>query len=193
MKEKAFKISDLFDVQTSKSIDKGKLKLNPNASFQFIGRTNTNNGIQGYIDKLGFEPNSKDTFSVSQIGQINAQFRESEWYASQNMFILKPLQKEIIENKLYFLTCINKALTVFQGGYSSYPTKQTLPNLNIYLPVNDLGEIDFNYMTARIRELEIARIRELGAYLQATGLSDYILSEEEQSLLKKSRERESNL
>ena len=66
-----------------------------------------------------------------------------------------------------------------------------MPDTKIQLPVEKSGEIAFNYMEERIKELEHERIKELEherikeleAYLQATGLRDYQLSAEENRVL----------
>ncbi len=54
--------------------------------------------------------------------------------------------------------------------------------LNISLPTNN-GKIDFKFMESFIAELEAERIAELEAYLLATGLKDYTLTDEEKQVL----------
>ncbi|WP_081168307.1 restriction endonuclease subunit S [Lactococcus garvieae] len=180
-----FEISDLFSVSTSKSIDRGKLNF-INSGIQFVGRTTANNGVQGNIEKQNFEPNPKNTFSVSQIGVINAQFREKEWYASQNMFVLtaKKEYQNLVENFKYITTSINKGLTLFSGGYSSYPTQKTLEKLKFTLPTVN-NEIAFAYIEEFIATLEAERLVTLEAYLKATGLKDVVLNNAEHSALDK--------
>ena len=50
-------------------------------------------------------------------------------------------------------------------------------------PCDNIKNIDFDFMETFIRELEEERIRELNAYLLATGLKDYALSAEEEKAL----------
>ena len=50
------------------------------------------------------------------------------------------------------------------------------------LPVKD-GVIDYAFMERFIAELEAERVKELEAYLEATGLKDYILTPEEKNVL----------
>ncbi|MBQ5907772.1 MAG: restriction endonuclease subunit S, partial [Treponema sp.] len=50
-------------------------------------------------------------------------------------------------------------------------------------PCDNIKNIDFDFMESFIRELEEERIRELNAYLLATGLKDYALSSEEEKAL----------
>lgn len=181
----------MFEVKISPSIDKGKISLRTSGEFEFIGRSRVNNGIQGYTNKLSYEPNKSKTFSVSQVGTIVAQFRQKRWYSSQNIFILSVKHDtEIINNWLYILSSLNKALQRFDGGYSNYPTKSSLSNLQLTLPIKSDGTIAFDYMEAYIKELEAERIKELEAYLIATGLNDYALTDEEQRAIDKFRNGE---
>ena len=180
-----YRIGDLFEVQTSRSLDAGKLKFSNNEIYAFVGRTRENYGVQGYIGEQNFAPNSENVISVSQIGTVVAQIRETKWYASQNIFILTPHNPRMMN--LYFESAINKTLSRYEGGYSMYPTLMTLPNLEISLPTTG-GEIDFSYMESVIRELEEERIRELSAYLAASGLDNTELSEQEKAAVQKLRQ-----
>ncbi len=179
----------MFDVSTSKGYDAGKMKFVRKSTnrFEFVGRTKDNYGVQGFVEKLNVQPNDAGTISVSQVGAVHAQIRKNKWYSSQNIFVLSPNYKELIN--LLVVAAIDKILVNY-GGYSSYPTLQTLKEHKIQLPTKD-GKIDFEFMDAcireleeeRIRELEEERIRELSAYLTVSGLDNYELSSEEKEAL----------
>ncbi|MEG7603312.1 restriction endonuclease subunit S [Enterococcus faecalis] len=177
-----YKIEDLFIVKTSKGYDAGKLNFisKSKETFEFIGRTQSDYGVQGYVLKLDSEPNDSGCISVSQIGAVHAQLRNKKWYSSQNIFILKPKIDKLINQ--WLIVAINKALSNF-GGYSSYPTLSTLKKLTILLPINN-EQIDFDFMDTFIAELEAERIAELSAYLTVSGLDNYELSVEELKALR---------
>ncbi len=59
---------------------------------------------------------------------------------------------------------------------------EKIKNEKIFLPQNN-GSIDFDFMEHYIAELEAERIAELEAYLTATGLKDYTLTEEERRIV----------
>jgi hypothetical protein len=176
----------LFEVKTVKGLDEGKLSLidqKQNDYFEFVGRTRVNNGIKGYVTNLRIEPNPKSVISVSQIGTIVAQIRNEKWYASQNIFSLR--QKNTYQNliSIFSVSIINKSLgESFSDGYGNYPTLNTLKNLKIKLPTKN-NQIDFEFMESFIAELEAERVAELEAYLVATGLKDYTLTEVEKQVL----------
>ncbi len=69
-------------------------------------------------------------------------------------------------------------------GYENMCSWEKIKDRQIELPLNANGEIDFDFMEDYVRELERERIRELEAYLKATGLKDYILTPEEELALK---------
>ena len=85
---------------------------------------------------------------------------------------------------LYIASALNRVLN---GNYSygEQLSSSDLKNQKIYisLPVRN-DELAFDYMESYIRELEQERIRELDAYLRATGLNDYELTPEEKSCIK---------
>lgn len=182
-----YKLDNLFEIQTVKGFDEGKLDLfeekHDKSFIEFVGRTRFNNGIKGYVKKLEVEPNPKNTISVSQIGTIIAQFRKEKWYASQNIFSLNP--KENFEKliSLFGVSVVNKSLSEsFSEGYSNYPTLIKLKKLEIQIPTKN-NEIDFEFMEDFIAELEAQRIAELEAHLSVTGLKDYHLTDEEKQVL----------
>lgn len=198
MRYEKYLLSSFFDISTTKSVDKNKLNMSDNGQYDFIGRTSVNWGIQGHLDKLEFEPNPKDSFSLVQVGETIALWREKEWYASQNIFLLNPKFDCIKENFLYFQGAINKEMIRYGADYNSYPTMKSLAITYIILPTldeldenspySDEGFVpDFDYMQERIEELEQERIEELvqerieelEQYLVATGFNDYELTDED--------------
>lgn len=152
-------LKDWFTIKTSVSFDKGNIELSNNSNgndYEFIGRTSINNGIQGYVKHLGFEPN--------------------------NLFLLTPKFDWIISHYKYMIACINSGLKIFDKNYSSYPTMNTLNNLVIFLPIRN-EQPDISYMHHFISELQAERLQELQGYLKVTGLSNYTLTDEELHLI----------
>ena len=135
MKMKEYLLNDFFDISTTKSVDKNKIEFKNNAPYDFIGRTSTDWGVQGTVDKLDFAPNPKDSFSLVQVGETVALWREKEWYASQNLFLLKPKVPKIKDTFLYFQAVINKEMSSYGNAYNSYPTMKSLNKTSILLPV----------------------------------------------------------
>jgi len=140
-------------------------------TFEFVGRTRENNGVKGYTSISSMSPNEANTISISQVGTITAQIRKNQWYASQNIFILKPKNSKYLS--LGVLTAINKVLSgTYSDGYANYPTLEKLNALSISLPEKSREDIDFEFIDTFLRELErarLARTRE-GALARTRGL-----------------------
>lgn len=178
-----FKIGDLFEVKTTKSIDKNKIDFVHSGKYEFVGRSNVNNGVQGYVQYLGYAPNPKNTFSLVQVGESICLFRTVEWYASQNIFILLPKNENLYKQSLFITATINKALYKYKNAYV-YPMLNDVKETVVALPQTDDGSIIFEFMESFIAELEAERVAELSAYLKASGLDNYELSDDEERAIK---------
>ncbi len=69
-------------------------------------------------------------------------------------------------------------------GYENMCSWEKIKDRQIELPLNANGEVDFDFMEDFVRELESERLRELEAYLKATGLKDYNITPEEDKVLR---------
>lgn len=166
---KEFRIGDLFRVEMCKGVDAGSLFLNKNYSedtpYEFIGRTNDNYGLQGYIGDLGFPVNNSETITISQVGTIVAQIRTSKYYTSQNIFKLTALKFEPNQwNLLFIVTMLNKILLRYTG-YASYPTQKSLKKETLLLPSKN-DEPDWDFMEEFIKEIEEKYILNVDKYNQ---------------------------
>ena len=176
-----YRLNELFDIETSRSTDKNKITFIPNGEFDFVGRSRINNGVQGTIDKLPYKANSKETFSLVQIGESVCLYRNKDWYASQNIFVLTPKIIELTKSHIFITTAINKALHEYASAYT-YPTLDVVKNIVVQLPTTS-SKIDFGFIDEFVAELEGQRVAELQAYLSVTGLNNYTLTNEEVKVL----------
>ena len=181
-----FELVKLFNISSTKGIDRNKVSFSEDGEYDFIGRQIENNGIQGRTHKLAWEPYPPSTFSLIQVGNSKALFRENYWYASQNLFILEPLYDEIKNRDiaLFIQAVINKIFNELYGNdYNSYPTLNKLSNIKVLLPAIEEDVPDWDYMTERIKEMEAERIKEMEAYLAASGLDNTELTDAEKEAL----------
>ena len=184
-------VNELFTVKTSKAVDAGALNLSSTKEkYEFIGRSIGNNSIQGYLSdkaKPYFDPNEANTISISQIGQQIATYHENEYYASQNMFVLKPIDFKLNRiTGLYFTTIFNCQLKQYLGSYTSYPTQNDVKQWKIKVPVTAAGALDTDYMASYVRKIEASYVRKIEAYLSVLGyksMDDVKLTDHEQKLL----------
>ena len=173
-----FQLIELFTISTTKGIDKNKINFEIDAPYDFVGRTSVNWGTQGTSQKLEYQANPKDSFSLVQVGESVALWREKEWYASQNLFLLNPKLPEIKDIFLYLQTAINKEMSRYGKAYNSYPTLKSLNKTNILLPIQTTSEKepvideekryhpegyvpDWEYMEKYIRALEKVVVKDV--------------------------------
>ena len=151
---------------------------------------------QGILQTTGFvnaeNLNESGVWSLGLL-QMDFFYRRKKWYAGQ--FVRKIIPKfDLTESSiLFFSTILNQQKKVLLSVLVRN-VDETFNNLQIQLPLKEksldfsnpcdnIKNIDFDFMESFIRELEEERIRELNAYLLATGLKDYALSSEEEKAL----------
>lgn len=195
----AFALGDVFEIYSPKK------RFNANAvqfggKYPYVARGSSNNGIRGYIteDAQYLSPAKSLSF-----GQDTATvFYQPDAYFTGDKIKVMVLRNHELNDELaqYFITVITKAFSTFAWGQSSFNEK-ILKDTKIVLPVIEspdhdheytVDDIDFEYMQERIAELEQERIAELDAYLAASGLDDYELTDEDKEILSLSPESASD-
>lgn len=166
-----YRLGSLFDIQNTSSFNKDSLTIG--SEYDYVTRTSQNQGIlqeTGFVNQENI--NSAGIWSLGLL-QMDFFYRQRPWYAGQ--FVRKIIPKiELTKSAiLYFTTLLNKEKKNLLSGLVR-DVDEAFLNAKIQLPVKN-GKINFSFMEKFIAELE--------AYLMATGLKDYILTEEEQKVL----------
>lgn len=110
---KLLKISDLFEVRYGVNLELVNLeecgKLDKN-SINFVSRTDKNNGISAYVQKIHtIEPNPANTISVAGGGSVlSTFFQQEEYYSGRDMYILLPRRKFSEIEMIFYSYCIRK-------------------------------------------------------------------------------------
>lgn len=191
---KKFRLDDIFEISGTKSLDAGKVTFIKDG-INFIGRTGVCNGIQGKIAKQDFEPNEANTITATVIGNYKyVKFQAEPYYCSQNINKLKLKSNFGIELNykiaLFLMAYIKKFIELYNGQQGGYKLSD-LSSLELKLPVDVAGKIDFKYMEKQIDRLELEHLDDLkrdesesfNDYLKVTGLSDYALSKKDKQIL----------
>lgn len=208
---KKYRVGDLFDIHPTNAYKMSNADLYlTEGSTPVLSNSSTNNGIGGYS---GLEPTEKGgiiTFSDTTTGGDTMFYQADDFIGYPHVQGMYPFIADKWDEKcsLYAISTIRKAA----GDGWSYAVKfnrALVRELMIELPVIEnsnldhkytIDDIDWQYMRDRITELERDRITELerdritelDAYLQATGLNDYELTEEDKKILSFSAKRESD-
>ncbi|WP_258553492.1 restriction endonuclease subunit S [Leuconostoc mesenteroides] len=140
-----------------------------------------NTGVAEYIGNLKQKTFPKNVITIDMFG--NTFYRDYEFSADDNILVLTSLIGKLSkEMQLYFSSSINKAVTE-KYSYGKQFRQGSFNETFIKIPIYSDGSVAFDYMETYIKELEAERIKELEAYLVATGLDDYVLSDEEEKLI----------
>ena len=178
-----FRLGDLFDVLSYKQrFDANKVTLVENSGHPYIVRQGSDNGQKGFIDEDEIYLNDGNTISFGQ-DTATMFYQEKPYFTGDKIKILKPkMERFSKDNAQFFLATMRRSFSNFSWGTSSFSIG-VIENQNITLPTTADNQIDFDFMESFIRELEEERVRELAAYLTASGLADTTLTASEQAAL----------
>lgn len=201
---KMFKVGELFDIHPTTVY---KMKNNElfasDGTTPVLSNSSVDNGIGGYCGLAPTERGDMITFSDTTTGADTMFYQPNPFIGYPHVQGMYPYQSDRWNEKccLYVISCIRKSA----GNGWSYAVKfnrALVKELLIELPVIEspdldheytVEDIDWQYMQDRIAELEQDRIAELDAYLKATGLDDYELTDEDKKALSpKSTSNEAN-
>ena len=144
-----------------------------------------NQGLNNYVPKDNATI-LKNVITISANGANTGAtfFQNKEFTVLQDAYAIKWVYTDDVltdNNYLFLASAISKRI---YGNYewTNKAGWERIKSEKIHLPTQN-GKIDFAFMEQFIAELEAERIAELEAYLRVTGLSDYILTEEERAVL----------
>ena len=167
-----FRIGDLFCIQTPKrKFDANKIQFG--GQYPYVARGDKNNGIRGYINENTQYLNDENTISFGQ-DTATMFFQRDKYFTGDKIKIFKPINFGLNSRLAnYIIASMRRGFSNFAWGSSSFNV-EILKDVKIVLPTLG-GEINFSFMEKFIEELD--------AYLTATGLRDYKLTDKEQAVL----------
>lgn len=138
----------------------------------------TNNGIIGYTNSPEFICDKEHPIYIT-FGDHTRTFNlaKKSFSVLDNVKVLLPIINNY-RSLLWIITAWQKKIPNL--GYARH--WKIAKECSIQLPVK-CGQIDFEFMENFVAELESRRVAELESYLLATGLKDYILTEQEEKAL----------
>ncbi|WP_243400731.1 restriction endonuclease subunit S [Convivina intestini] len=173
-------MSQIFNKIGRGNISRQKDLIPSKNGVNLIVQKNVDNGYSG-----NFELGENRIFKAQSIiigRQTGWVYYQPEKFMTTDGVLVLESDFQITDSQgLYLASAVNKQMGPF--GYNNPVSVAKLKKLDIYLPFSSNGMIAFDYMEAYIKELEAERIKELEAYLVATGLNDYVLTDEEEKVL----------
>jgi len=177
-----YRIGDLFEINSyKKRFDANKVKILKNGKFPYVVRMSSDNGQKGFINEDKIYLNEGNTISFGQ-DTATMFYQEIPYFTGDKIKILKSKYADFSKkNAQFFISTMIRSFSSFSWGGSSFSVK-IIGNQSISLPTKN-KKIDFEFMDNFIAELEVERIEKLKAYLEASGLKDYHLTDYEKLVL----------
>ena len=181
-----FKIGDVLEkVETAKiNLKKADCPTTPQGKYVLPARTATaqNQGLSCYVP-INCGTVLKNKISVSANGDYCAFWHDVSFTILQDSYALKGKNFELdTASALFIISQMNHVL-LSKYNWGNKSRWEKIKENYIRLPIKE-NWIDFNFMESFIAELEAERVAELSAYLKVSGLDNYELSGEEESVLK---------
>ena len=147
--------------------------------YPMINETSENNWLTKYAKPTKILKGNSITVSVNFAQTVF--YQPKDFCASVNIMSLYN-EKFSPLSYMYVITQLRKKHAHF--NYWGKISKDRLLEEVITLPILSNWELAYDYMENYIKEIEAYHIKEIEAYLQSTGLSDYELNKEEVESLK---------
>lgn len=154
IKWKEFFMIDVFQkVESSKSqIDKIKLTLSGNAIYPYVTRSAINNGIDLFIPEQKEYSINKGNVITIGLDTQTVFYQKWDFYTGQNIQVISdPKLNEF--NALFLIPLVKKQMGKFNWGGNG-ATLSRLKKLQIMLPVNSDGNIDWIFMESFIKGIK---------------------------------------
>ena len=182
-------IGDVFEKIKTEKIN-GKAGDFPTAKdtehdIPLLTSSSSNQGLTRFAPRSTCPTILSNVISIASNGAAGETFyQEDEFAVLQDAYAIHPIGKDIPNRECgLFLASIIGARLRGNFDWSNKANWAKVKELKIKLPVVESEEIDWQYMEKRIADLEAERIAELEAYLTATGLNDYELTDEDKEIL----------
>ena len=179
-----YKVTNLFNYTRGTRLIKSNRQ---DGKYPLVTAGEFDQGVKGFI-----EPNTQKIYNNAITIDMfcNAFVHLDDFCCDDNILVLQ--SKNPINHKALFYIATVMNMDKYKFGYGKQYRMNSLEAHKILLPTLG-GEINFSFMEKfieelereRVEELEHERVEELDAYLRATGLKNYELTQSEKSALAK--------
>ena len=196
-----FPLEKVFEFKAVKQAKSQKDIPTDNNGVPYVVQSTVNNMVARFVNKQYLIDNDEAPVDgnaiVLGVTLPAVSYQKNEFGASQVI----TARSEHLDEKtgIYLVGVLSKYMDKF--SYQRKPGMAIYKAMEVSFPVIEnpdpdheytVDDIDWQYMRDRITELERDRITELDTYLQATGLNDYELTEEDKKILSLSTKRASD-
>ena len=143
-------LSNVFDeIDIAKSYDLNELER---GETPYIGRSNSNNGLQAYVDSSSCRVTKGQCITIGMVGTYTPFWQENDFVSSQNILTLR--SRFINRYSALYVITVLKVMLEQKYSYNRPIQKNKIQNDVIYLPYNhQLQQINWKYMEDYIKSL----------------------------------------
>lgn len=170
---KNFAIKNLFSIATGRDIIINKTDIGP---IPLISHQHENNGISKEIKQLKNRRlfNHQDTLALADRGVFGATTQNKNFHIGTRVKAITFLDGVKSENiRLFFVTAINKLQILFKDYLTN--ATDSLPNLEICLPITMDGNIDYDFMENFVSAQKKLIAKKLICWLEQQNINENIL------------------
>ncbi|MBT1035441.1 restriction endonuclease subunit S [Canibacter sp. lx-45] len=184
------RVGDLFEIRPTKNYGLTNQRLfETKGNTPVVVNSSLNNGIGGYVNLEPTEKRNTVTFSDTTTSD-SIFYQPNDFIGYSHVQGMFPFRKWSKLSLLYFVISF-RAATRGKFDYGNKFNRDRAKEVIVTIPYKKQG-VAFSYMEAYISELEAAYVSELEAayvseleaYLKASGLDNYELSNDEQAAVK---------
>ncbi len=147
---KEYRLGDLFDVVYGVNLELQDLTENQDG-YNFVSRTESNNGVSARVEKNYGEPNPGKTISVAGGGSVLSTFYQEEpYYSGRDLFYLESKEDISRYAKLFVCTIIKANKYKYNYGRQA---NRTMSDIMLALPSKKDGSPDWAFMEKYIKSL----------------------------------------
>ena len=178
-------MDDLFDINPTKWYKLSNEEiLSEDGTVPLVTNSSTDNGIMGFSKLTANNQGNSISCSDTTLGADTMYYQKDDFIGYQHIQHLVPKFQPF--NRYIASVIISATRVATQNAGYDYAHKfnrEAMRKTSIFLPEKSKGVIDFEFIDNFVRELERARLRELEAYLAATGLNNYELTATDKAAL----------
>lgn len=147
---KPFSFTDVFtEIQRGKRLKKAD---HTEGTVPYVSSTALNNGVDGFVGNEGSVRKFEDCITIANSGSVgSAFFHQYEFVASDHVTQLK--RKGLDKYAYLFMVPIINRLSE-KYSFNREINDERIKREKILLPINDKGEIDFDFMSSFMQEVE---------------------------------------
>lgn len=176
-----FRLDELFDIKPTKyyRLTNDEI-LSEKGITPLVSNASVDNGVMGFSNLPPLNKGNSISCSDTTLGAETMYYQKNDYIGYQHIQSFIPKLASFNSAIAFFI--ISASHTATSNGQFNYGHKfnrESMRKILVFLPVNDNGSIDFDFMESFIAELEAERVAELSAYLKVSGLDNYALSSDE--------------